>query len=69
MSGKALDDSDFEYYHQEVNGSPLEKRMRRTLSMIQGSHPERKLAATTVRMESLNLKPKQRFLYLFESKN
>lgn len=36
------------------------------LSMIRGSHPEPRLPATKVRMESLNLKPKQKFLYLFD---
>jgi hypothetical protein len=34
--------------------------------MIQGSHPERRLPATTVTIESLNLKPKQKSLYLFD---
>jgi hypothetical protein len=63
---RAWNDSDFKYYHQEANGSPLEKRMRTILSIIQGSHPERRLPATTVTIESLNLKPKQKSLYLFD---
>jgi len=66
MSGKAWDDSDFEYYHPEADGGPLENKMRTIFSLIRGSHPERRLPATTVRIESLNLKPKQKFLYLFD---
>jgi hypothetical protein len=31
-----------------------------------GSKPEPRLPATTVRIESLSLKPKQKFLYLFD---
>jgi len=34
--------------------------------MIRGSHPEQGLPATKVKIESLNLKPKQKFLYLFD---
>jgi len=34
--------------------------------MIRGSHPEPRLPATKVKIESLNLKPKQKFLYLFD---
>lgn len=38
----------------------------RMLSMIRGSHPEPRLPATKVKIESLNFKPKQKFLYLFD---
>jgi hypothetical protein len=65
--GKAWDHSDFEYYHHDADPqTPLAKKMRTMLSMMQGSHPEQRLPATKVRMESLNLKPKQKFLYLFD---
>ena len=66
MSGKAWDNSDFEYYHPEANSGPLGNRVRTTLSLIRGSHPEPRLPATRARIESLNLKPKQKFLYLFD---
>jgi hypothetical protein len=66
MSGKAWDDSDFEYYHPEADGGPLENRVRTILSLIRGSQPKPRLPATRVRIESLNLKPKQKFLYLFD---
>jgi hypothetical protein len=66
MSGKAWDDSDFEYYHPEANGGPLQNRIRMELSLIRGSQPQPRLPATRVRIESLNLKPKQKFLYLFD---
>lgn len=64
MSGKAWDDSDSEYYHPEADVDPLE--MRRVLSLIRGSQPQPRLPATKVRIESLNLKLKQKFLYLFD---
>lgn len=67
MSGKAWDDSDFEYHHPDANPqTPLEKKMRTMLSMIRGSYPELRLPATRVRIDSVNLKPKQKFLYLFD---
>jgi hypothetical protein len=66
MSGKAWDDSDFEYYHLEADGGPPEANMRTVLSLIRGSKPEPRLPATIARIESLNLKPKQKFLYLFD---
>jgi len=66
MSGKAWDVSDFEYYHPEADGGPFEADMRKMFSLIRGSKPESRLPATTVRIESLNLKPKQKFLYLFD---
>jgi hypothetical protein len=62
MSGKAWDISDFEYYHPDADGGPLEA----DLSLIRGSKPEPRLPATTVRIESLKFKPKQKFLYLFD---
>lgn len=67
MSGKAWDHRDFEYYHLDADPqTPLAKEMATMLSMIQGSHHEPRVPATQVRVESLNLKPKQRFLYLFD---
>jgi len=66
MSGKAWNISDFEYYHPEADGGPPEANMRTLFSLIGGSKPEPRLPATTVRIESLNLKPKQKFLYLFD---
>jgi hypothetical protein len=66
MSGKAWDISDFEYYHPEADGGPIEADMRKMISLIRGSKPELRLPATTVKIESLNLKPKQKFLYLFD---
>ena len=67
MSGKAWDHSDYEYYHPDAEPqTPLQKKMETMLSMIRGSHPEPRLPATKVKIESLNLKPKQKFLYLFD---
>jgi len=41
MSGKAWDDSDFEYYHPDAAPqTPLEKKMETIFSLIRGSHPE-----------------------------
>ena len=40
--------------------------MRKVASLIRDSKPEPRLSATMVRIESLNLKPKQKFLYLFD---
>ncbi|MDI6905499.1 MAG: hypothetical protein QMD13_08480, partial [Candidatus Bathyarchaeia archaeon] len=67
MSGKAWDHSNFEYYHPDADPkTPIDKKMRTMLSMIRGSYPEPRLPATRVRIESLNLEPKQKFLYLFD---
>lgn len=67
MSGRAWDDSDFEYHHPDAAPqTPLEKKMETIFSLIQGSHPELRVPATRMRIESLNLKPKQKFLYLFD---
>lgn len=66
MSGKAWNISDFEYYHPEADGGLPEANMRTLFILIGGSKPEPRLPATTVRIESLNLKPKQNFLYLFD---
>ena len=67
MSGKAWDHSNFEYYHPEADPKiPINKKMRTMSSMIRGSYPEPRLPATRVRIESLNLEPKQKFLYLFD---
>lgn len=66
MSGKAWDTSDFEYYHPEADGGPPEADMRAVLSLIRGSKPQPRLPATKAGIESLNLKPKQKFLYLFD---
>jgi hypothetical protein len=67
MSGKAWDSSDFEYYHPlAAPQTPIDKRMRTMMAKIRGTYPEKRLAATKVRIESLNLEPKQKFLYLFD---
>ena len=67
MSGKAWDSSDFEYYHPlAAPQTPIDKKMRPMMSMIRGSYPKPRLPATRVTIESLNLEPKQKFLYLFD---
>jgi hypothetical protein len=67
MSGKAWDHSDFEYYHPDAAPrTPIDKKMRTLMSMIRGSYPEPRLPATKMRVQSLNLKPKRKFLYLFD---
>lgn len=67
MSGKAWDHSDYGYYHPDAEPqTPLQKKMETMLYMIRGSHLEPRLPATKVKIESLNLKPKQKFLYLFD---
>jgi hypothetical protein len=40
--------------------------VRKVASLIRDSKPEPRLPATTVRIKSLNLKPKQKLLYLFD---
>jgi hypothetical protein len=67
MSGKAWDSSDYEYYHPlAAPQTPIDKRMRTMMAKIRGTYPEKRLAATKVRIQSLNLEPKQKFLYLFD---
>ena len=67
MSGKAWDISDFEYHHPgAAPQTPLEKKMEAIFFAIRGFNPELKGPATRKRIESLNLKPKQKFLYLFD---
>jgi len=67
MSGKAWDHSDFEYHHPDAAPqTPVEERMRTMMSKIRGTYPEPRLPATKMSIQSLNLKPKQRFLYLFD---
>jgi hypothetical protein len=66
MSGKAWDISDFEYHHPEADGGPSEVDIGTVLPLVRGSKPEPRLPATTVRIELLSLKPKQKFLYLFD---
>lgn len=66
MSGKAWDLSNFEYHHPEADGGPAGVRMRAMILFFQGSRPEPRLPATRMRIESLSLKPKQKFLYLFD---
>ena len=67
MSGRVWDHSDFEYHHPDAAPqTPIEKRMRVSASGIRGSYPGLRLPATKMSIESLNLAPKQRFLYLFD---
>jgi len=67
MSGKAWDHSDSEYHHPGVAPqTPIGGRMRTMMPRIRGMYPEPRLPATKVSIQSLNLKPKQRFLYLFD---
>jgi hypothetical protein len=67
MSGKAWDHSGYEYHHPDAAPqTPITKKMRTLMSMIRGSYPEPRLPATKMRIQSLNLKPKQKFLYLFD---
>ena len=66
MSGRAWDLSNFEYHHPEADGGPEGVRMRAMMLFFKGSRPEPRFPATRMRIESLNLKPKQKFLYLFD---
>ena len=66
MSGRAWDLSNFEYHHPEADGGPAGARMRAMILFFQGSRSEPRLPATRMRIESLNLKPKRKFLYLFD---
>ena len=67
MSGKAWDLSSYEYYHPEAAPqTAVEERMRTMMAKIRGNFPEPRLPATEICIESLNLEPKQRFLYLFD---
>ena len=67
MSGKPWDLSGYEYYHPDAAPqSDLEERMREMTARIRGRYPEPRLPATEVKLESLNLKPGQRFLYLYD---
>jgi hypothetical protein len=67
MSGKPWDLSAYEYYHPEAaSRDEVEVRMREMASKIRGVYPEPRLPATEVKLESLSLKPRQRFLYLFD---
>jgi hypothetical protein len=67
MSGKAWDLSDIEYHHPDASPqTPIEERMRAPASKIRGTYPEPRLPATKKSVESLNLEPGQRFLYLFD---
>ena len=67
MSGKAWDLSSYEYYHPDAAPqTAVEERMRTMMAKIRGNYPEPRLPATEIRIESLNLEPKQRFLYLFD---
>ena len=67
MSGKSWDLSAYEYYHPEAAPrDEVEVRMREMASKIRGRFPEPRLPATEVKLESLSLKPRQRFLYLFD---
>jgi Plasmid pRiA4b ORF-3-like protein len=67
MSGRPWDLSGYEYYHPDAAPqSDLEERMREMMARIRGRFPEPRLPATEVKLESLNLKPRQRFLYLYD---
>ena len=67
MSGKAWDLSDFEYHHPDADPqTPLWTTIRTLMATIRGIHPEPRRPATAVRLDALHLKPKQRFLYLFD---
>jgi hypothetical protein len=67
MSGKAWDLSDYEYHHPDAAPqTPIEERMRTMMAKIRGRYPEPRLPATDVSIQSLNFKPKQKFLYLFD---
>ena len=67
MSGKAWDLSGYEYFHPDAAPqTAVEERMRTMMAKIRGNYPEPRLPATEIRIESLNLEPKQRFLYLFD---
>ena len=67
MSGKPWDLSAYEYYHPEAaSRDEVEVRMREMASKIRGAYPEPRLPATEVKLESLSLKPRQWFLYLFD---
>ena len=67
MSGKAWDLSDYEYHHPDAAPqTPIEERMRTMMAKIRGRYPKPRLPATEVSIQSLNFKPKQKFLYLFD---
>lgn len=67
MSGRAWDLSDHEYFHPDAAPrDEVEARMREMEAKIRGRYPEPRLSATEVELESLNLKQRQRFLYLFD---
>ena len=67
MSGKAWDLSDYEYFHPDAAPqNEVEVRMRVMAAKIRGRYPEPRLPATEVMVQSLSLKQKQRFLYLFD---
>ena len=65
MSGKAWDTSGYEYYHPDATTREEEKAMRE-IAKTRGRFPKPRRPATKVKLESLVLKPKQRFLYLFD---
>ena len=67
MSGKAWDLSDYEYHHPDAaSQTPIEESMRVLASKIRGAYPEPRLSATKMSIQSLNLEPRQMFLYLFD---
>jgi hypothetical protein len=93
MSGKAWDNSDFEYYHpysdvdssasveEEKMFSSVDREIKQVLKerkdiapqeadklllLFQRRRPKPKLPANKVRIESLSLHSKQKFLYLFD---
>ena len=66
MSGKAWDLSGYEYYHPYAEPqNEVEVGMRVMAAKIRGT-PEPRRRATEVELQSLSLRQKQRFLYLFD---
>ena len=67
MSGKAWDLSGYEYFHPDAAPqNEVEVRRREMTAIIRGKHPEPRLPATEVMVQSLDLERKQRLLYLFD---
>ena len=67
MSGRAWDLSDYEYFHPDAAPQDdVEARMWDMMARIKGRYPEPRLPASEVELRSLGLKPKHRFLYLFD---
>ena len=65
MSGKPWDLSGPEYHHPEADTGD-EAEARREMARIRGKRLEPRLPATEAKLGSLGLRPRQRFLYLFD---